>query len=332
MTTAKSYSRSQTDSGIFEGTHDWTIKEFKLRMDVENMIESSIFGVEGKDMNGKEDTIYCQLLIFDLGVKFYSFQLECVTKGVFMIESSIQSQKGPGYSNPKLSLRDKFVSKESCWMFEESDQDLAKALVDGHLHLCCKVKIVAKEILHGSPHGDTPTLADHLAEALLNPECSDVTLVCQEMKFPCHKAILMARSDVFKAMFGHKGTTENETGEVHIVDMEPEDVKQLLHFIYTDKTNLMASNVNNLLAAGDKYNLPKLKLLCGDFMVDKLDVSNAVELLELGQCYRPERLKTAAVNFIVCNMSMVTKTPQWEGITKSCPEGVMEILMRSTKI
>ena len=31
----------------------------------------------------------------------------------------------------------------------------------------------------------------------------DVTISCQEKKFPCHKAILAGRSTVFEAMFTH---------------------------------------------------------------------------------------------------------------------------------
>ena len=42
----------------------------------------------------------------------------------------------------------------------------------------------------------------------------DVTLICGDKRFPCHKFMLSARSDVFKAMFSHENTKEGQTNEV----------------------------------------------------------------------------------------------------------------------
>ena len=69
---------------------------------------------------------------------------------------------------------------------------------------------------------ETPALGDNLAKCLGNPEFADVTLVCGAKSFPCHKAILSARSDVFAAMFSHKETTESIKNEVVLADTEPE--------------------------------------------------------------------------------------------------------------
>lgn len=56
----------------------------------------------------------------------------------------------------------------------------------------------------------------------------DVTLTCNDVKFPAHKAILAARSDVFAAMFQHKDTEEAATNEVKIDDA---DVNTLNNFL-----------------------------------------------------------------------------------------------------
>ena len=57
-------------------------------------------------------------------------------------------------------------------------------------------------------------LGDQLSEAFSGGQFSDVTLVCEEKMFPCHKVILSARSDVFKAMFSHENTKEGQTNQV----------------------------------------------------------------------------------------------------------------------
>ena len=70
-----------------------------------------------------------------------------------------------------------------------------------------------------SPVTEQPVkLGDQLSEAFSSGEFSDVTLVCGEKQFPCHKFILSARSDVFKAMFSHENTKEGQTNTVRTTD------------------------------------------------------------------------------------------------------------------
>ena len=57
---------------------------------------------------------------------------------------------------------------------------------------------------------------------------SDVTLVCNDVRFPVHKTILEARSDVFAAMFQHEGTKEAATKEVEISDVDAPTLKKFV--------------------------------------------------------------------------------------------------------
>ena len=57
---------------------------------------------------------------------------------------------------------------------------------------------------------------------------ADITLLCGEKRFPVHKAILAARSDVFATMFNHNDTEEANTNEVQIVDTDPSTLERLL--------------------------------------------------------------------------------------------------------
>ena len=50
--------------------------------------------------------------------------------------------------------------------------------------------------------------------------------------FPCHTAILSARSPVFAAMFRHD-TQERQRQEVEIPDVEPGVMRALLEHCYT---------------------------------------------------------------------------------------------------
>ena len=57
---------------------------------------------------------------------------------------------------------------------------------------------------------------------------ADITLLCAEKRFPAHKTILAARSDVFATMFQHTDTEEASTNEVRIEDTDPETMSRFL--------------------------------------------------------------------------------------------------------
>ena len=76
---------------------------------------------------------------------------------------------------------------------------------------------------------DTLAALDLMKDVLnLDDISADVTLICDDVKFPAHKTILGARSDVFSAMFQHNGTQEAETNRVKIEDTDPKTVKRFL--------------------------------------------------------------------------------------------------------
>merc|ERR1712008_558379 len=125
-------------------------------------------------------------------------------------------------------------------------------------------------------------LGDQLSEAFSGGQFSDVTLVCEEKMLPCHKVILSARSDVFKAMFSHENTKEGQTNQVDITDTDPDTLEQLLKYIYPDKLDCDMPNLaSSLMRAADKYNIPRLKSLCEEAICNNIEVSNAADILVL---------------------------------------------------
>ena len=178
---------------------------------------------------------------------------------------------------------------------------------------------------------ETPSLGDNLEKGLPTAQFSDVTLVCDGRRFDAHKFILSSRSDVFKAMFSHEGTTESTSNEVVIKDLEPEVLEHLLKFIYSDKAeSSLPALAGGLLTAADKYNIPRLKAICEETMCENIDVSNAAEVLGLAYLHEAKILQTVAVNFVTNNMAKVAETPGWKTITESQPKIMNEVLMSLT--
>ena len=77
---------------------------------------------------------------------------------------------------------------------------------------------------------DSPSYLAQDISSLLNPvsDSSDVTIMCNGVSFPVHKAILAARSDVFATMFKQKDTVEAATNEVKIDDAETKTMNNFL--------------------------------------------------------------------------------------------------------
>ena len=59
-------------------------------------------------------------------------------------------------------------------------------------------------------------------------DTADFTLICNDERFPVHKTILSARSDVLAAMLRHKDTEEGLKNEQKIDDVDPATLRSFL--------------------------------------------------------------------------------------------------------
>lgn len=96
-------------------------------------------------------------------------------------------------------------------------QTSSKLLKNGSLTLVCNIDVFYDDIQSMGAESKTDfeiekksSLGDALGETLESNDFSDVVLLCEDEKFPCHKVILASRSKVFAAMFSHKDTAENQ--------------------------------------------------------------------------------------------------------------------------
>jgi kelch repeat/BTB domain-containing protein 3 len=76
---------------------------------------------------------------------------------------------------------------------------------------------------------------------LADPVYADFRIVCQDMSIECHRCILAANSDVFKAMMEFKEGTEAVRKSVKIKDFSLSAVKAMVHFFYGDSESVECS-------------------------------------------------------------------------------------------
>jgi len=157
---------------------------------------------------------------------------------------------------------------------------------------------------------------------------SDVVLKCSGKDFLCHKAVLSARSDVFKAMF------ENEMKESHdnlieIVDSNPEIVEILVDHIYTGKVPevyKLKQFAPEILHVAVKYNLPSLVSVCETTLLNELKSSNAIKTLIYVDRYMPNsKLREQVLRFLCRNARDIVGVGDWADFIKQYPELATEM-------
>lgn len=140
-------------------------------------------------------------------------------------------------------------------------------------------------------------LSEDLSHLLESQNFSDVVLCATEKEFKVHKAILAARSPVFAAMFEHE-MEERKQNRVDITDMDMEVLGEMLTFIYTGKAPNLEKLNAELLAAADKYDLERLKVMCEESMCSNLNVDNAADVLILSDMHSAHQLKAHTIEYI----------------------------------
>ena len=178
---------------------------------------------------------------------------------------------------------------------------------------------------------DVRSVTRDLFFLLHNEEFSDVVLISRdEKKFPAHKCVLAARSLVFAAMF-KPGWEESREGIVKIEDLDGEELRRLLDYVYTgkfeDNENDDIEVMGGLLAAADKYAIELLKARCVKALGKRLSVDNVLDIFALANAHGASGLKEESMDFIVQN-SEVIDSPMFLEAEKSNPQLVIQILRR----
>lgn len=163
-----------------------------------------------------------------------------------------------------------------------------------------------------------------LSKRLTPEKYPDMYLVSGKTRFPCHKHMLAACSDVFDAMFSHD-SNERKTNRVIIRDLKPNALRKFIEFVYSDKIENFNGLAHHLIYAADKYNIVNLKVLAVNEAVQKLTVQNVCDFISLGEMVQSEYLLERAYKFAHNKIGEIKKTNGW----KTLPQESLRKLFES---
>lgn len=153
-------------------------------------------------------------------------------------------------------------------------------------------------------------------------EFSDLAFIVEGRKIYCHRAILAARSEHFRAMFS-SGMRESRASEITLRHIRVPVFLALLEYMYADTVNVGAEMALELFAAADLYTLDRLKGLCEIIVQKNICVDNAAVLFQSADDLHATRLREICLSFLVRNFDAVTKTDAFVTLSRDL---IIEVL------
>ncbi|MCL7041523.1 hypothetical protein MKW94_002334 [Papaver nudicaule] len=144
---------------------------------------------------------------------------------------------------------------------------------------------------------------------------------------PAHRALLAIRSDIFKNMLESDGCKAAPTDTVTFPELNHEELDALLEFLYSGSlaTEKIEKHVYALSIAADKYEIPYLQKFCERNMLELLDSSNTLEVLEISDICSNKILRDAAMNYIVKHMEDIVFSAKYEEFARKNPHLSVQI-------
>ena len=149
-----------------------------------------------------------------------------------------------------------------------------------------------------------------------NEEYTDVTLQSGDVHFQCHRVVLAAASDYFKAMF--KCALKESKSDTVQLTIEPDVLTSVLDYVYIGEIELTIDNVKSVVKACDVLQLPRLMTGCEEFMVAQTNAANCVGFHGFAASYQLHKLQRKVKEVMLGEFSSVALTDHFKQL--SCNE------------
>lgn len=175
-----------------------------------------------------------------------------------------------------------------------------------------------------SPKDTRDVLSAMLSDPQLHSLC-DVVLVVQDERFMAHRAVLAAASCVFKAMFTNC-MKERNAHEIVLSCVSKHAWRMVMQYIYSAQVNLdNDDDALVLLSTARMYQLERLETFVETFLVQRVQVTNALLLMEAAERYDLQKLRNGCFGVMEQNFEAVMMSPAF----LCCPIHVVSRLLSS---
>ncbi|ONM03126.1 TD and POZ domain-containing protein 3 [Zea mays] len=199
---------------------------------------------------------------------------------------------------------------------------------DGWFVIVGAVKVVQEEDPLDLPPSNN--IGSHLGLLLYSAAGSDVTFVVDGERFAAHRAVLAARSPVFKAQLFGSMAEATMTTSIPLHGTSAATFRAMLRFMYTDACPEEADDsdsdsdsdsspgemFHDLLAAADRFDLDRLKLLCARKLWNNVCEDTVADTLICAETYNCPQLKRKCLGFFGEGKDFKTKAVLTDGFAR----------------
>ncbi|XP_072263859.1 kelch-like protein 6 [Pyxicephalus adspersus] len=152
--------------------------------------------------------------------------------------------------------------------------------------------------------GFTLALQNGLENLRLEKSLTDVVLCVGTSVFSCHRVVLAAASNYFRAMFCND-LKEKYEEKIIIKGVDAETMEVILDYAYTSKMVITKQNVQKILEAASLFQFLRMVDACSSFLTEALHPENCVGILRLADAHCLDSLSLQVQNYIIQNFSQV---------------------------
>jgi ankyrin repeat protein len=183
------------------------------------------------------------------------------------------------------------------------------------------------------------TLSNDMRYLVNNPQYYDVTFLVEGKPIYAWRGILSARSDYFRAMFEKPSWKESSSESIQVPQMAYRTFLAVIMYIYTGEIDqpISTEDILLLLAAANKYILPRLKHLCESALVNVLTVENVFSIFRHADMHMSAFLHKACVQFIADNIHHAWNIDDLEEVQRhdtfvSCVSGFLRMHLENPNL
>eukprot|EP01123_Difflugia_compressa_P002431 TRINITY_DN13147_c0_g1_i1.p1 TRINITY_DN13147_c0_g1~~TRINITY_DN13147_c0_g1_i1.p1 ORF type:complete len:245 (+),score=28.75 TRINITY_DN13147_c0_g1_i1:23-736(+) len=174
------------------------------------------------------------------------------------------------------------------------------------------------------------TFKNDMNSLVSNNTYSDVVFVVMsdkstEISIPGHQALLMSRSDYFKAMFDPSKKLRESQSRIVRLDMHQAVFIGIMSYLYASivpRTSLNPRFATSLLEAVTQFMIDPLILTCQMYLISHIDRSNVCALFNLADTLNADFLREECLDYTVRNYLDLKKSEELSTLYPSLLEEV----------
>lgn len=147
-------------------------------------------------------------------------------------------------------------------------------------------------------------LIANLERMRLDSSYSDVVIIIDDYKFPCHKVILAGGSPYFKSMFA-SGMEESRKRDIEMKQIDPVIFGLVIHFIYTGNVEMTASIVHELFVQAQLFQIFQLVELCVKYLEKSMSESTCLAAMTLAEAHGHNAMYNFALQYACIHFDTV---------------------------